>query len=349
MISVTVAKVRAFDEESFKGTGVILLDERRQRALPLLLYQPEESESIALHTSLQKDLARIALARPRTLDLLTELLKALGGEIEEVEIDLFQQKWLYARLYLQDEQGRHPVRALLDDALPLAIRWNCRVSVAETVPEDWWLDLVNEGATVEQQLEAILYRMQTNPTLLMIKKEARNLDFAHDLQGWQLLGDPERFDYAVDWQTSSTGAASLAIMLRENPADESGMAPPTSALIRHEGFLADHYQSQRLHMRCRIKAEYFQHIHLYLMISGPPAEHATDDPEEQSANTYTLMADTAVEPAANTKDWTCQELTIDVPEDAFYIFFYFVLEGACKIWLDGVGVEKVEKGVMPGE
>jgi bifunctional DNase/RNase len=345
MIPVTVAKVRTFDEGRFKGIGVILLDEQQQRALPLKLHQPAELEGIALHTSLQKDLARIAQARPRTLDLLTELLKALGGEIEEVEIDLFQQKLLYARLYLQDQQGRHAVRALLEDALPLAIRWNSSISMAETVPEDWWVDLVNEGTTIEQQLETILHMMQTNPVLLTVKKEPRNLDFVHDLQGWQFLGDPERFDFAIDWQASSTGAASLAIMLRENPADERGMAPPTSALIRHQGFLADHYQGQRLRMRCRIKAEYLQQIHLYLMVSGPPAEHATDE----SANAYTLVADTTVEPAANTKDWICQELAIDVPEDAFSIFFYFVLEGACKIWLDGIGVEKVEKGVTPGE
>jgi bifunctional DNase/RNase len=349
MIPVTVAKVHTFDEGGFKGIGVILLDEQRQRALPLQLSQPVELEGIALHRSFREDLARTALARPRTLDLLTELLKALGGELEEVEIDLFQQNLLYARVCLQDQHGRHVMKAPLDDALPLAIRLKSAISVAETVPEDRWLELANEGTAREQQLETILYTMQTNPALLTAKKEPRNLDFAHDLQDWQFMSDPERFDYAVEQQASSTGAACLAITLRENPADERGMAPPTSALIRHEGFLADHYRGQRLRMRSLIKVEYLQHIHLYLTVIGPPVEQEANDADGQPSNAYSLVTDTTVGPATNTKDWVQQELTIDVPEDAFFIFFHLVLEGVCKIWLAGIGIEKVEKSTTPHE
>lgn len=338
MIPVRVAKTQTFAGMGFEGTGVILLDEQRQRALPLWLYQPGDLEGIALHTSLKKDVVSTTLARPRTLDLLAGLLKTLGGELEEIHIDLLQHNVLYAQIYLRNQSGRHTIKALLDDALPLAIKLNSTINVADTVPERNWVDLVDQGSTLEQQLAIIMHTMQTNPAALFLKREPRNLDFTDGLQGWQFMGDPECFHYSIDKQTTCTGKASLAIELRQKASNATDIMPPASALFHHEGFLAEHYRGQRLRMITRIKAEYLQQLHIHLTVSGPPDESASENAGTPPPS-YGFDANKTVGPLTAVSDWTRHEVVTDIPHDAFSISYHFIIEGECKFWLDDIHFE----------
>jgi bifunctional DNase/RNase len=343
MIPVTLGKVLTQENMGWTVTYVILLNEQRQLALPLWFYQPDEmTGGLSLQTSLRKDLADAALARPLTLDLLTRLLNTLGGTLEGINIDFLQGEVLFAQVYVHDrQQNLHIARARLNDALPLAVQLNNRVMVSEEVLERKGIALTEYGATLEQQLETIAHLMHKNPDLLYLKKEPYNLDFADGLHHWQFLGDPERADYHLDTETTCTGNASLAITLHENQPDTTAMEqPPVAVYINHEGFLAEQYRGQRLRMIATLKTENVQQANLYLKVSGPPVEDTRFSSEQRPG--YEHEVNTTAEPLKGTDDWAQHELTIDVAADALTISPYLIVEGEGKLWLDSICFEVMD-------
>jgi bifunctional DNase/RNase len=212
MVPVTVAKAQTQEKMGWGVTFLLLLDEQKQRALPLWFYQTDAMVGgLPVQTSLQQDLTAAALARPRTLDLLMRLLKTLGGTLEGIEIDFLQGEVLSAHVSLRDQQHRqHRASACLNEALALAVRCSSTISVGETVLERKGVVLAAYGTNLQQQLETVFHLLCNDPERLFLKKEPSNLDFTDGLRGWQFLGDPEQVDYRLDTTTIHTGKASLA-------------------------------------------------------------------------------------------------------------------------------------------
>ncbi|QBD76553.1 bifunctional nuclease family protein [Ktedonosporobacter rubrisoli] len=322
---------------------MLLVDEQRQRAMLLTVCQFDRTsvEGISLHASLEMDTATTALMRPRTLDLLSKLLQASGGELERICIDVLQDEMLYAQVHLRDQYSQHTIAAGLGDALSLALQLHTPINVSDAVSARRWINLIEYGATLQQQLEAIAPLMQTSPEALFLKKEPWNRDFAQGLQGWQFLGNPECTSYRLDTQATHTGPASLAIDLRESPVH--AMAP-IGALVHHEGFLAHPYQGQRLRLLTHIKSEHIQQVMMQLHVAGPPAKQL-DESTGVYLPTSTYETHTIFHPATDLCDWTRLELVIEVPLDAFTAFFNFSIEGSGKLWIDAVGFECVDTGL----
>ncbi len=343
MVPVTVAKIQTQEKMGWVVTSLLLLDEHKQRVLPLWFYHIDAVVGeLPVQTSLQQDLTAAALARPLTLDLLMRLLNTLGGTLEGIEIDFLQGEVLSAHVSLRDQQhNQHRVSACLNEALALAVRCSSTIQVSETVLERKGVVLAAYGTNLEQQLETIFHLLCTGSERLHLKKEPYNLDFTDGLRGWQFLGDPEQVDYRLDTTTTHTGKASLAIVLYEEPSVTTAMEkPPVSVYISHEGFLADQYRGQRLRMIAILKAEHVQLAHLHLQVGGPQVE----DPRSSSGVRpgYEQEVNTLASPIVGTCDWTPYELIIDVPADADKITPYLIAEGEGKLWLDRIDFETMD-------
>lgn len=343
MISVKVANVQSAEHMGSITTKMLLVDEQRQRAMPLVVHQRESNplEGISIHASLEKDIATTALVRPRTLDFLIQLLQASGGELERICIETLQGETLYAQVHLRDQYSQHTIAARLNDALLLALQLNSPITVSDAISERTWINLTEYGASLQQQLEAVARMIQTSPEALYLKKEPWNTDFAQGLEGWQFMGDPEHTSYRLDTQTTFTGSASLAIELRALPAHAMASI---GAIVRHEGFLAQQYQGQRLRMSTSIKFEHIQQVLMQLQVAGPPSEHM-DESTGLHPSTGVYATHTLFHPVTEAGNWTQQELVIDIPPDAFMITCNFSIEGAGKLWIDVVRFERVDTNV----
>ncbi|MBO0790611.1 MAG: bifunctional nuclease family protein [Ktedonobacteraceae bacterium] len=336
MIPVKLARTLQQEDMGCIGTYAILLDEQKRRALPLWFSRySDQIGEIPVHTSLQKDLANLRKAQLLTTDFIAKVLDTSEGTIEEISIDFLYGDRLFAHIRLRDQHRLlHTLQARLDDALSLAVRLKSPLTVAEEVLERLGINLMEAQTPLEQQLEAIAHTLQTNPDLLCLRKGPR--DFTDGLRGWMFVGDPEFCNYWLDTQTTYTGKASLAISLRERLLDETQSIAP-SAVLGYEGVLAERYRGKRLLMVIYIKAEQVEQANLILTVSGPPIA-----PEQSS---YAYATDMSDNPIEGTCDWTRRELVIDIPDDALVISYQLQIQGACKIWLDGIRFEVVDKSV----
>ena len=139
-IPVTLAKI--IRQEKSCQIIVILLAEQLQMVLPLLF------------TGMRSHLADMRTrafsyyeptTAPLTSDLIVHILDVFGGTVEEITIDTLQEDILYAQVRLHTTTAVHTLRARLDDALLLALRLNCTLSVSENVFHTMGISLVDQG------------------------------------------------------------------------------------------------------------------------------------------------------------------------------------------------------------
>jgi uncharacterized protein len=124
---------------SLSKNGFVLLLRPRsgasQRVLPILI-GVAEAQSIAIA------LARKAVPRPMTHDLMKHLLDTFGISLERVEIVRFEGKTFYAQLTLtRHDDPLAPVDARPSDAIALALRCGAPIWVAEEVYEKGGVDM----------------------------------------------------------------------------------------------------------------------------------------------------------------------------------------------------------------
>lgn len=347
-IPVTLAKI--IRQEKSCQIIVILLAEQLQMVLPLLF------------TGMRSHLADMRTrafsyyeptTAPLTSDLIVHILDVLGGTVEEITIDTLQEDLLYAQVRLHTTTAVHTLRARLDDALLLALRLNCTLSVSENVFHTMGISLVDKGETKEQQIDAIIGMMSWLPqrtdsqapatfNSLLTSNTPRNLDFSDALHGWMIFGypvNPKAYEIHFDPSTTFNGKNSLAITLHDaEPAQQESFIKERMLSVTHEGFLAAGYRGQRLQMTTYVKAEDVKRANFHLAIIGPNVE-------PNNVRTTQHMTSTHLHPVEGSSDWTRYELVIDVPENANSIQVSFSMEGHGKIWLDSIRFAAVDKTV----
>ena len=344
MIPMTLARVQL--QEKQLRTTVVLVDKARQQALVLWFKNERDfSSRMRMFSSAQQ---KAAAAEPLTTDFIMDILQALHGTLDGVEIDALQADILYARVKLRDLDGvQQRIKARLENALPLVIESHCSIDVAEAVLEHQGIKLAEFGETFEQQLDALVrqaqqsFRVGTSQAISALKTP-RNLDFTDDFRGWSFMGYPEkpkRYEYQLDSATMYQKKASLAITLRggEHTAEET--FPSSFVILMHEGFIADDYCGKRLRMIAYARAEDVKQGMFNLHING------SDRNGEGTGRRSMYMTSNQHEPIEGTGDWRRYELVIDVPEDAASIQCGFNLTGSGKVWLTGFQFEEVDVNV----
>jgi bifunctional DNase/RNase len=340
MIAVKVAKVLPLEKHGC--VIVVLVDEQRQRALPLW------------YSTLQVSMAQRltgGIAEPLTTDFVRHILEALGGTVDEIAIDTLQDDILYARVQLHGPdrlQTTRTIKARLDDALPLAVQLQCPLVVADHLLEQRGIMLAGKGETFEQQIEAVAQLAKNMP--LPFGREAkpvvfaaipRNLDFREGLQSWSVTGfpaDTERAEMQLDPVHQYDGRPSLQIVLRGVEPSPDRVLPQAMAMLKHEGFLADSYRGQRLRTVIYAKSEAVKQAIFHLTVTQPASE-------QSDVPTVRHMTNSRQHPIEGTSDWTRYELVIDAPPDAATIEFSCHLVGSGTLWLAGLRFETVEKGL----
>jgi bifunctional DNase/RNase len=157
MSTIPVKLARIMRQEKSCHIVVILLAEQLKMALPLLF--TGMWSHLADSRMRTFSYCEPASAAPLTSDFIVHILDALGGTIEEISIDTLQEDLLYAQVRLHTANSSHILRARLDDALLLALRLNCTLTVAEDVFHTMGISLIGKGNTQEQQIDTIIAMM----------------------------------------------------------------------------------------------------------------------------------------------------------------------------------------------
>lgn len=113
MVEVTVARLGL---DSSSNAYVIILQEKGgSRLLPIWIGQPE-AESIAMHMS------NVRRERPLTHDLCRNILVALGGTLERVQITKVQSNTYFAELHVVRAGETVHIDARPSDSIAVALR-----------------------------------------------------------------------------------------------------------------------------------------------------------------------------------------------------------------------------------
>ncbi len=322
MIPVAVAKV---ENLKLSNTSmVVLVDEQKKRAIPLLYSNPREPE---LYKSLQKN----AVVESLTMDFIVNVIRGLGGTVEGMEIDTLQEEIIYARLRLHSRKGKcSTINTRLDDALPLALRLSVPISIAEELMDRSSIDLAEKGETREQQLEAVVamkgYILLNMHSLLPpnTSTKPRNLDFTQGLVGWQTMKHSS-IDAQLDPQMLCQGQQSLRVKYGTSSFWPQGYRR-SPLRLQHEGFLADDYRGKRVRMVA------------YCKTSEVKSAYFTLSSKEHSAKTS---------PIEGTGDWQRREVVMEIPEDAkrISISFHMLGEEGAVVWISGMQFAVVGESV----
>lgn len=125
-IEVQVAGL-ALDEKN-KAPIVVLKDESGEKVLPIVIGVMEAS---AIAASLEG----VDFPRPMTHDLLSAVLRELGGTLEKIEITDLNNDTFYALLFIRQGDKLVTVDSRPSDSIALALRAGASITVAEQVFE----------------------------------------------------------------------------------------------------------------------------------------------------------------------------------------------------------------------
>lgn len=107
---------------------VVLMETSGERALPIVI-GAVEAEAIALA------LRNVKIPRPRTHDLLHNVLTGLGVSVDKVVVSDLKESTFYAVLHLRQGPNRWTIDSRPSDALALAVRTKSPIFVHESVLE----------------------------------------------------------------------------------------------------------------------------------------------------------------------------------------------------------------------
>ena len=132
-IKVEVNSIRL--EETSETPILLLLDPSTQKVLPIWIGTIEAVSIAYAQEGIQHE-------RPQTHDLLINIVEALEGNINEVNISNIEVDTYFADIILNTMNGLITLSARPSDAIALALRLNIPVTVNEDVFEMNSIDLI---------------------------------------------------------------------------------------------------------------------------------------------------------------------------------------------------------------
>jgi uncharacterized protein len=117
-------KIRALMMDPNSGTPIIILKDVQSDTMLPIWVGAYEANAIAL------EIEKISPPRPMTHDLLRNLIKQLGVEVERVVVTRLQDNTFYAEIEMRDsEGGQMKLDSRPSDAIALALRIDCPIYV----------------------------------------------------------------------------------------------------------------------------------------------------------------------------------------------------------------------------
>ena len=155
-INVEVNSIRL--EESSETPILLLLDPSTQKVLPIWIGTIEAVSIAYAQEGVLHD-------RPQTHDLLLNMVEALDGTINEVNISNIEENTYFADIILNTINGTVTLSARPSDAIALALRSNIPVTVNQDVFETNSIDLIidnsNEIEEFKEFIKAIYHHNES--------------------------------------------------------------------------------------------------------------------------------------------------------------------------------------------
>jgi bifunctional DNase/RNase len=121
-------KIRALMMDPNSGTPIIILKDVQSDTMLPIWVGAYEANAIAL------EIEKISPPRPMTHDLLRNLIKQLGVEVERVVVTRLHDNTFYAEIEMRDsEGGQMKLDSRPSDAIALALRIDCPIFVNSEV------------------------------------------------------------------------------------------------------------------------------------------------------------------------------------------------------------------------
>ena len=121
-------KVMGIALDTRTGSPIVVLhDKDNRKALPIWIGSAEASAII-------RKIENISVTRPMTHDLVVEILKKTGYEIDRIEINDVEKETYYAIIFAKNEENKEiEIDARPSDAIAIAIRVDAPIFVTANV------------------------------------------------------------------------------------------------------------------------------------------------------------------------------------------------------------------------
>ena len=146
-INVEVNSIRL--EESSETPILLLLDPSTQKVLPTWIGTIEAVSIAYAQEGVLHD-------RPQTHDLLLNMVEALDGTINEVNISNIEENTYFADIILNTINGTVTLSARPSDAIALALRSNIPVTVNQDVFETNSIDLIIDNSNEIEEFKEFI-------------------------------------------------------------------------------------------------------------------------------------------------------------------------------------------------
>ena len=146
-IDVEVNSIRL--EESSETPILLLLDPSTQKVLPIWIGTIEAVSIAYAQEGVLHD-------RPQTHDLLLNMVEALDGTINEVNISNIEENTYFADIILNTINGTVTLSARPSDAIALALRSNIPVTVNQDVFETNSIDLIIDNSNEIEEFKEFI-------------------------------------------------------------------------------------------------------------------------------------------------------------------------------------------------
>ena len=146
-INVEVNSIRL--EESSETPILLLLDPSTQIVLPIWIGTIEAVSIAYAQEGVLHD-------RPQTHDLLLNMVEALDGTINEVNISNIEENTYFADIILNTINGTVTLSARPSDAIALALRSNIPVTVNQDVFETNSIDLIIDNSNEIEEFKEFI-------------------------------------------------------------------------------------------------------------------------------------------------------------------------------------------------
>ena len=146
-INVEVNSIRL--EESSETPILLLLDPSTQKVLPIWIGTIEAVSIAYAQEGVLHD-------RPQTHDILLNMVEALDGTINEVNISNIEENTYFADIILNTINGTVTLSARPSDAIALALRSNIPVTVNQDVFETNSIDLIIDNSNEIEEFKEFI-------------------------------------------------------------------------------------------------------------------------------------------------------------------------------------------------
>jgi bifunctional DNase/RNase len=138
-------RVQSLVLDRTSNTPVVILQEREgTRVLPIWI-GPSEASSIAM------ELAGMKFSRPLTHDLITSIIKGLGGELRRVLITRVVENTYFAELLIHRGAEVFSVDARPSDSIAIALRVGATIYTSDDLLENTPIEIVDSDFDPEEE------------------------------------------------------------------------------------------------------------------------------------------------------------------------------------------------------